>query len=101
MTSIITGDQSTQNDSGHTDSVRLVVAGVDGKPLDLSSEADSLLGKENLTLDSFDEVAQNVFKRVEPGGDIHASEDFRRELSQTLTVKALGLAWKRLGGSYE
>ena len=51
--------------------------------------------------DSFDEVAQNVFKRVEPGGDIHASEDYRRELSQTLTVKALNLAWKRLGGSNE
>ena len=41
----------SQNDSGHTDSVRLVAAGVDGKPLDLSSEADSLIGKENLTLD--------------------------------------------------
>ena len=91
----------SQNDSGHVDSVRLVVAGVDGKPLDVSSEADSLIGKENVTLDSFDEVAQNVFKRVEPSGDIHASADYRRELSQTLTVKALNLAWKRLGGSNE
>ena len=42
--------------------MRLVVAGVDGKPLDVSSEADSLLGNENVTLDSFAEVAQNVCK---------------------------------------
>ena len=87
----------SQNDSGYLDSVRLVVAGVDGKPLDVSSEADSLLGKGEITLDLLDEVAQNVFKRVEPGGDIHASAEFRRELSQTLTVKALNLAWSRLG----
>lgn len=91
----------SRDDSGHIDLVRLVVAGVDGKPLDVSSEADSLLGNKNITQDSFTEVAQNVFKRVEPSGDIHASGDFRRELSQTLTAKALSLAWKRLGDSNE
>ena len=91
----------SRDDSGQIDLVRLVVAGVDGKPLDVSSEADSLLGNKNITQDSFTEVAQNVFKRVEPSGDIHASGDFRCELSQTLTAKALSLAWKRLGDSNE
>lgn len=83
--------------SGYLNSVRLAVAGVDGKPLDVSSEASSLLGKDEITLDLLDEVANNVIGRVEPGDDIHASAEFRRELSQTLTIKALNLAWNRLG----
>tara|TARA_B110000438_G_scaffold278198_1_gene301515 strand:- start:125 stop:889 length:765 start_codon:yes stop_codon:yes gene_type:complete len=87
------------DDSGKCTSVRIVLSGVDGRPLDVSSAAEPLIGNQEISQELFEAVGQSIFERVDPGSDIHASAEFRRELCQMLSVDALNKAWERLGGS--
>lgn len=76
-------------------SADLVYLNVGDGPVRASEAAQSLLGKKgNKT--SFKEAARIASeKEIAPFGNVHASPDFQRHLSKTLTERALAIALKR------
>jgi carbon-monoxide dehydrogenase medium subunit len=76
---------------------RLAAAGVGAVPLRLRP-AEEILERGGLTERAIDEAAASAAEVVDPGGDIHASADFRRHLVRVLTRRALLRAANRARG---
>lgn len=84
--------------NGGIEDVRLGVAGVAAVPL-RPSEAESILRGSELSDQTLDAAAEAVDAAIQPTGDIHGSEDFRRNAAKVLTKRALRRAFERAGGS--
>jgi len=80
---------------GHCASARLVTAGAGPVPVRLRA-AEEILERDGLSDAAVDAAARRAAELVEPPSDIHASADYRRNLTRVLTARALRRAIKRL-----
>ncbi|WAH35210.1 FAD binding domain-containing protein [Alicyclobacillus dauci] len=85
---------ATLNPDGTIQTLGLSLGGVDGAPVRLDEITDSLIGRypDDALIK---QCCSQIWERVEPEGDIHASADYRRDLSVTLSARALSTAVKR------
>ena len=75
---------------------RLVYFGVGPTPVRVKAAEDVLIGQAALE-PAFEAAAESAKQGVDPSNDIHASEEYRRALTATLTQRALRAALKKLG----
>lgn len=63
-------------------------------------QAEQLLESRGVSAGTIDEAAAlAAASEIEPTGDIHASEAYKRHLARVLTRRALAEAWQRAGGA--
>jgi CO/xanthine dehydrogenase FAD-binding subunit len=77
---------------------RLVTAGTGPVPLRLRA-AEEILEREGLSDAAVEAAARRAAELVDPPSDIHASADYRRNLTRVLTGRALRRAIARLNTS--
>lgn len=82
--------------SGRVERLRLAVGGVDAKPLALGQLADAYVGQGPGSR-WVEAIAEEAAGQMQPGSDLHASAEYRRELTQVLLRRALRDALDRLG----
>lgn len=73
---------------------RIALTGVGEKPW-REREVEGLLVGAKASDKLFNGIGAEVAARINPGSDIHASESYRRSLSEVLTRRALAEAWHR------
>jgi carbon-monoxide dehydrogenase medium subunit len=76
---------------------RLVTAGVGPAPARLR-QAEEILEREGLSDVAIEAATRRAAELVEPDSDIHASADYRRNLTRVLTGRAVRRAIARTGG---
>jgi CO/xanthine dehydrogenase FAD-binding subunit len=77
---------------GRVAAARLVYLSVGDAPVDAARAAAGLIG-EAPTAEAFAAAAATAAgEEIEPGGDIHATADFKRHLARVLTGRALATA---------
>lgn len=76
------------------DHARLVLLGVGATPVRLTAVEELLLGA-TLDDDLLTAVGALVRDSINPGDDVHASGEYRRELSAVLTTQAVTESWER------
>ncbi len=76
---------------------RLATAGAGPVPIRLRA-AEAILEGQGLGDMALEAAAQKAGELVEPDGDIHASADYRRQLTRVLTARALARARARAQG---
>ena len=76
------------DEDGNVIEARIAAGGVAGTPVRLSGAEDALIGRspDETTIA---EVAREASAEVDPTSDIHGSSQYRRDLVQALTVRAL------------
>ena len=77
---------------------RLALTGVGDTPV-RAREAEALLAAEPLTPTLVVEAAAAVRRAIDPGGDIHATPEYRRHLAGVLAGRAIMLAAARAKGA--
>jgi aerobic carbon-monoxide dehydrogenase medium subunit len=87
----------TLADDGTASDVRLGLIGVGARPVRPATAESALRGRVPDGA-AIAEAAAAVADEVEPNGDIHASEEYRRHLATVLTRRALSTAVARAGG---
>ncbi len=75
---------------------RVVTAGVGPAPARLRP-AEEIVERDGLTAAAIEAAARRAAELVEPDSDIHASADYRRNLTRVLTGRALRRAAAKLG----
>jgi carbon-monoxide dehydrogenase medium subunit len=81
------------------DDARVALIGV-GETAVRSTQAEEVLRGERPTTALFAEAAKAAAAALEPNGDIHASAQYRRDVSDVLVRRALDTALERaLGGA--
>lgn len=83
-------------DNGNIRSARLGLMGVGGTPV-RAREAEEALAGSRLSDGSLDAAAEAVDRAIEPTGDVHGSEEFRRNAAKVLTKRAIQRAFERAG----
>jgi carbon-monoxide dehydrogenase medium subunit len=73
---------------GRCASARLVTAGAGPKPVRLRA-AEEILERDGLSDAAVEAAARRAAELVDPPADIHASADYRRNLTRVLTARAL------------
>ena len=76
---------------------RLATAGAGPVPT-RQRAAEEILEREGLSDTAIEAAARRAAELVEPDSDLHASADYRRNLTRVLTARALRRAAARLGG---
>jgi carbon-monoxide dehydrogenase medium subunit len=82
-------------DDGRVSGARIVLFGVDDRPLRLEEAEQSLVGAQPGDA-AFAEAGRIVSDRVQPSDDIHASAAYRKRLSGVLTQRALSESFSPL-----
>jgi carbon-monoxide dehydrogenase medium subunit len=77
---------------------RLATAGTGPLPVRLR-DAEEILEREGLSEAAIEAASRRAAKLVDPPSDIHASADYRRNLTRVLTGRALRRAIARMGGA--
>lgn len=75
---------------------RIGLFGIGEKPAEAGRAAQLLMGRAPSAA-AIAAAAQAVVQDIDPGGDIHATADFRRHLARVLTARALKAAFERAG----
>jgi len=89
--------QVALDENGRCSRASFGLAGVDRTPVAFGRIAQRLVGarlEEKILQDAAREAAQNI----EPGGDLHASAEYRRHLAGVLAERALLAAYERAQG---
>lgn len=73
---------------------RIVLFGVSDRPLRMEREENMLRGK-SLDQKTLADIAAAVSEDLDPISDVHASAEYRKEVSGVLTRRALEKAWAR------
>lgn len=81
-------------DGNKISDARIALTGVGDKPW-REHEVEEMLIGEDSSVKLFRSVGAEVSKRISPGSDLHASDGYRRSLSEVLTRRALNEAWDR------
>jgi aerobic carbon-monoxide dehydrogenase medium subunit len=69
-------------------SLRLALGGVAGTPV-RSAAAEAVLAGGPLSPARIGEAAEAAAREIQPGGDIHATAAYRRQLTRVLVTRAL------------
>ena len=83
--------------NGSVGEARIGLMGVAGTPI-RATEAEGILVGSSPTDDVLEAVADAVDGAIEPTGDIHGSEEFRRNAAKVLVKRAVRQAYERAGG---
>jgi carbon-monoxide dehydrogenase medium subunit len=75
-------------DNGVCDQARIVVGGVDERPV-RAREAEGVLSGAEPGPDAFAQAAATAAQEIDPVGDLHGSSAYRRELTKVLVRRAL------------
>ena len=81
-------------ENGFIKESRLGLMGAGGTPV-RPTEAERILAGSEPTEDVLEAAAEAVDRAIEPTGDIHGSEDFRRNTAKVLTKRAVRRAFER------
>ncbi|MFC7392842.1 FAD binding domain-containing protein [Scopulibacillus cellulosilyticus] len=84
----------TLDASGQVEEARLVLGGVDGIPVVLDEVTDQLIGK-TADDDLIKDAANIIEDLIDPEPDIHATAEYRKDLSKTLSRRVLERAIRR------
>jgi carbon-monoxide dehydrogenase medium subunit len=87
----------TLGEDGTAVDVRLGLIGVGSRPVRAEASEAALHGRVP-DAEALAEAAATVAREIEPTGDIHASEEYRRHLAVVLTRRALAAAVARAEG---
>jgi CO/xanthine dehydrogenase FAD-binding subunit len=79
---------------GVIDEARICLGGVAPTPM-RATRAEALLRGEQPAVDAFAAAARLAAEDSDPGGDVHGSEDYRREMAEVFTRRALATALER------
>ncbi len=86
-------------ENGACSRARLVFLSLGDGPM-RARQAEQLLETQGVSEATIDEAAALAARsEIEPSGDIHASEAYKRHLARVLTRRALNEAWRRAGGA--
>ncbi len=89
----------TLDDRGHCEKARIALLSVGDGPV-MASQAAQELESEAPTADTIRAAAEAACNRdIDPPGDIHASQAYRRHLARVLTTRVLMRAFERAGAS--
>ena len=77
---------------------RLVYFGVGPTPIRVTAAEEALIGQAALE-PAFEAAAQSAKHGIDPSNDIHATEEYRRAVTATLTKRALHVALQKLGNN--
>jgi carbon-monoxide dehydrogenase medium subunit len=88
------GTQITLSGAGAIVEVRLALGGVGPSPFDAQAQAKRLIGSKPEAND-FGAVGQDIARTLEPGDDLHASAEYRKEVAAVLVERALRTALAR------
>ena len=88
--------QVTLDENGNCKTVGIGLTNVGMTPIKATEAGNSLLGKP-LSDENIKAAAQLAGEAAEPEGDQRGSEDYKRSLIRTLTVRALRTAAERAG----
>jgi 2-furoyl-CoA dehydrogenase FAD binding subunit len=88
------------DDEGRITTARLTLGGVDAVPI-LAEDATNVLIGEKLTESLLEEVGVLASANVDPGGDLHASREYRLHLAGVFAKKAIKAAYYRAIGKGE
>lgn len=91
---VIAAASITVDEEGTIEQASLCIGGVDGVPLKLDEITDRLVGLKENEL-NLAEVCQDIREMVDPEPDIHASSDYRKDLSVSLSQRVLTKALSR------
>ena len=83
--------------AGTCEQVRVSGCGLGPTPVDLSAAGDFLRGESDLTDGAAEELGKRVAAAADPPGDVHGSQDYRRELAAVLAADAVRRAWRKAG----
>jgi carbon-monoxide dehydrogenase medium subunit len=83
-------------DDGRIVEARICVSGVDQVP-HRCAEAEGLLTGRHPAPQAFERAAEAVRESVRPGGDLHATAAYRKDVAGTLTARALTEACEKKG----
>jgi len=92
--------QISLDENGNCKTVGIGLTNVGMTPIKATAAENSLLGKP-LSDENIRTAAQLAGEAAEPEGDQRGSEDYKRSLIRTLTVRALRKAAERAGGQGE
>ncbi len=84
----------TAGDDGSCKGARVVLGGAAPVPM-RARKAEELLVGEKLKDELLEEVGRAAAEEAEPISDIHASEEYKRELIRVLTKRMVRRAWER------
>lgn len=84
--------------AGQLDEVRIALGGVGAEPFDASSLAEDLLGRHP-DAQAFEALGQRTAAAIDPFDDLHASAQYRREVTAVLVSRALHAAVDNSKGS--
>jgi len=84
----------TAGDDGSCKGARVVLGGAAPVPM-RARKAEELLVGEKLKDELLEEVGRAAAEESEPISDIHASEEYKRELVRVLTKRMVRRAWER------
>ncbi|MGE3992315.1 FAD binding domain-containing protein [Pseudorhodoplanes sp.] len=80
--------QISTSESGEVEEIRLALGGVGDVPIDASEAAEPIVGQKP-SEKQFEKIGAAVARGLTPPSDIHASPEYRREVAEGLTVRAL------------
>lgn len=83
--------------NGNITDARVSLMGVGSVPI-RPAEAEDLLRGSDGGDDALEAVAEAVDRAIDPTGDIHGSEEFRRNAAKVMTKRAIRRAYDRAGG---
>ncbi|MED4730705.1 xanthine dehydrogenase family protein subunit M [Aneurinibacillus migulanus] len=89
----------TLDEEGKIESVSLGLGGVDGAPVKLDDIEDELAGEDPDSV-LIAEYCETIREAIDPEPDIHASTDYRKDLSVTLSRRVLEKAVQHARGQY-
>ncbi len=92
--SSVASSVTLDKDGSSLKDVRIVLGGVAPIPKRVKKVEEMLVGKK-LSDDLIEKVSKVASEEAEPISDIHASEEYRRELVKVLTKRMLRKAWER------
>ncbi|MCC7083062.1 MAG: FAD binding domain-containing protein, partial [Burkholderiales bacterium] len=89
---VAAGAQIALDESGCCTHATFGLAGGAAVPMAFPALADRLVGSRGGE-ELFTEIAQDAARALDPGGDLHASPDYRRHLAAALAARVLRAAW--------
>ena len=88
----------TLDKKGNCEEARMVFLSAGDRPMEAHQAAESLKGQKP-TAEAIQAAAEKAASaEIEPGGDIHATAEFRRHLANVMTRRALEEAFQRARG---
>jgi hypothetical protein len=85
----------TVDQDGVCTEARIAIGGAAPVPIRMTAAEEALVGQRP-TVDLFRAASRIVASQLQPGSDVHADAQYRRDVAGALTQRALALAFQRV-----